>query len=106
MSDEKIVKPAQHLEELLTAVQRQWVKFMAEDEHIPWDERRKNIALLGANFSAAWYLRALIVAAPELAAERSQWLREIFNGGGDIGEWTWDLLSEMGIDPATIGAAA
>lgn len=99
-----ITNPRGQLEELLTATQRLWLKVMDGPE-MSKDERTMAIVQCCTYFSAAWYLRALSEAAPDKAVEACKHLAEILNDGGGVGEWTWDLLSGMGLDPATIAPA-
>lgn len=98
-------EPRAQLEGLLTATQQLWRKFMDGDSELPRDEQAQMVAQFCAYFSAAWYLRALMTEAPEQAGKVCESLQDILEDGGGVGEWTWDLLSEMGIDPDTIAPA-
>lgn len=97
--------PKQHLIELLTSTQREWRAVM-DDVDGPPDVRTARIARVAVTFTAAWYLGALIEHAPEEAVDACRRLRDIFEDGGSVGEFTWDLLHDLGVNPATIEAAA
>lgn len=86
------------LVELLTCAQRNWLLAMEGGQ----ETRTEAILHVLNYFSTAWYLRALMQAAPDLAEEKTDHLIGILEDGGDVGEWIWDLLLELGVDPKTI----
>jgi hypothetical protein len=99
------VTPKQQLTELLTCTQRNWRKVM-DGPDLPREERMHTMAHACSYFSSAWLLRALIQADEEAAREAVRRLDGILNDGGAVGEWTWDLLQELGIDPASLATEA
>lgn len=94
-----ITNPREQLINLLTVTQRNWLLAM----EYPSTGEKQSLHAVVSNFSAAWYLRALIEGHD--LQETCTHLAEILHDGGGIGEWTWELLSQLGIDPATITSA-
>jgi hypothetical protein len=62
------------------------------------DERAVFNALVW-NFGITYLLRALAEHAPEKADEVARGLWSEWEGGDGFGEWTWEWLTEWGIDP-------
>lgn len=91
-----ITNPREQLIELLTCTQRHWLVAM----EYPRTQNNNALHFAASYFSAAWYLYALIEGKP--VDDTCEHLAEILNDGGGVGEWTWDMLTRLGVDPATI----
>lgn len=94
----------EYLIELLTRTQRQWLISMdgPDDQRT---ERNLRAGLVVSQFSAAWFLSKLIELDPAVAQDATTHLKAILADGGEIGAFTWDMLSARGIDPSTIAPA-
>lgn len=96
--------PIGHIKEFLTCAQKQWLAIM-DGANLPPDQMAPHIGLALSYFSTAWYLKALNDIAPDKAAEASARLQEILDSGDGVGYSIWDMLTALGVDPATIKPA-
>lgn len=66
--------------------------FIRDDQEIPPQQ-------VAANFAAAHALLALHEADPEKAALTAAQIADAWNDGGGIGEWLYEHLTRLGVDP-------
>ena len=72
--------------------------------HAPHEELSQHVANFLGAFAAAHYLRALAAVDQGAADVASRRFHEMTADGG--GEWIWQWLTEAGIDPGPLQAAA
>jgi hypothetical protein len=91
---------ADQYEELLICAQRNWRKSM--DADVPSDERCHAMAHACSYFSTAWFLRALLKRDEDYAHEAAAELHDILSDAGAAGEYIWQMLASIGIDPDAV----
>jgi hypothetical protein len=74
---------------------RNLTPFIRDDQEIP-------IQQVAANFAAAHALLALHEIDPEKAAFTAAQIADAWNDGGGIGEWLFEHLTRLGVDPREI----
>jgi hypothetical protein len=91
---------ADQYEELLICAQRNWRKSM--DGDITPDERGHAMAHACSFFSTAWLLHKFVKADENAAAAAALELHEILSDAGAAGEYIWQMLASIGIDPDAV----
>lgn len=84
---------------LLVRTQLGWSRnltpFVRDDQLVPvWQ--------IAAQFAAAHSLMALISVHRAAADEAARQIAAAWDDGAGIGEWTWEHLSALGVDPAEV----
>lgn len=91
-----------HLKNLLTTLQQQW-RLAFDHPGEPDEEIRfMRIAMICDRFSAVWFLLKLMELNPAVAEKTTRELVGILNDGSGVGEWAYELLCRIGIDPESI----
>lgn len=91
-----------YLVELLIRTQRQHLIAMDGPDEVTAKARVLRASVIVSQFSAAWFLSRLIQTDPAEAEKAVEHLRSILADGGDIGEFTWEMLAARGVDPSSI----